>query len=190
MRGPSRGRALGALGLASAVLAPIVAIGGWTVAQMRQPSSFDALRQTISALAAHGAADRWVMNAALFALGACHLVTALGLGTRGGIGRLLLGLGGIATVAVAALPQPDPGHLPAAGIALTALAIWPLFASVPGRRARLIATASLVSVLIWFALELFGGQLLGLSERILVGAEATWPVLAVLTLRSRPGVGS
>ena len=49
---------------------------------MLQPVSYDPLRDTISALAARGAADPWVMTAAIAAVGACYLVTALGLSPR------------------------------------------------------------------------------------------------------------
>ena len=39
----------------SASLAPVAFIGGWTLAATRQPAAYDATRDTISALAAHGA---------------------------------------------------------------------------------------------------------------------------------------
>ena len=56
----------------SATAAPIALIGGWTVAATRQPEAYDATRDTISALAAHGADDRWLMTAALAVVGGCR----------------------------------------------------------------------------------------------------------------------
>ena len=70
---------------AGAAPAPLVV--GFLVAAMLQPVSYDSLRDTISALAARGAVDPWVMTAAISAVGACYLVTALGLSpARGSAG--------------------------------------------------------------------------------------------------------
>ena len=59
--------------------APALLVVGFLVAATLQPVSYDPLRDTISELAARGAADPWVMTAAIAAVGACYLVTALGL---------------------------------------------------------------------------------------------------------------
>ena len=48
-------------GVISAVAAPVLLIGGWTVAAGLQPR-FDPVADTVSALAAIGATDRWVMS--------------------------------------------------------------------------------------------------------------------------------
>ena len=53
--------------------APVLLVIGFLVAAMLQPVSYDSLRDTISALAARGAADPWVMTAAIAAVGACYL---------------------------------------------------------------------------------------------------------------------
>jgi hypothetical protein len=112
--------------------------GGWTLAAARQPHGYDAVRDTISALAARGATDRWVMTAALAGLGACHVITATGLRPARGAGRMVLAFGGVATVLVAAFPEPSQGgseaYTVAASPAFTSLAIWPAFAvrRVPG----------------------------------------------------------
>lgn len=172
----------------SAAVAPLALIGGWTWAQARQPPGFDPLRDTISALAARGAPDRWIMTTGLLVLGLAHLLTAGGLTEARPGGRLLLAVGGIATAAVAALPQPADGHVVAAGIGFLALGLWPAAGALPSRRIGLLGTAGLVLLLGWLALELRGGQLLGLTERFLAGAEALWPlgvVLIVLTGRRR-----
>ncbi|MDQ3154878.1 MAG: DUF998 domain-containing protein, partial [Actinomycetota bacterium] len=80
----------------SAAAAPVLLIGGWTLAATRQPAGFDSAVDTISALAAYGAADRWIMTAGLAGLGACHVVTALGLRSAALPGRLVLATGGVA----------------------------------------------------------------------------------------------
>ena len=69
-------------GVLSSAAAPVLLVGGWTVAAMLQPGSFDQVRQTISALAAHGAADRQVMSLALLGVGVCHVITGLALQAR------------------------------------------------------------------------------------------------------------
>jgi hypothetical protein len=43
----------------SSATAPVLLIGGWTEAARLQPPSFDPVADTVSALAAVGASDRW-----------------------------------------------------------------------------------------------------------------------------------
>ncbi len=166
----------------SAAVAPVALIGGWSLAQSQQPPGYDQISQTISALAARDAADRWIMTTGLFLLGACHLVTAAGLTEAGRWGRAFLALGGAGTIAVASLPQPATGHVQAAGIGFVALAIWPALARVPELAVRMAATAVLLALLGWFASQLGGGAQLGLTERILAGAQALWPLAVALRL--------
>ena len=59
--------------MVSAGVAPVALIGGWSLAASRQPASYHAVEETISALAAHGATDRWIMTAGLALLGLCHI---------------------------------------------------------------------------------------------------------------------
>jgi hypothetical membrane protein len=173
----------------SAGLAPVLLIGGWTLAAARQPPGYDATRDTISALAAIGATDRWMMTAALVGVGLCHVVTALGLWRAAAAGRLVLAVGGVATLMVAAFPLPRTGssaaHAVAALVAFGALTIWPALARVP-RYAR-VATAVLALLLAWFGAELLtDGSRVGLSERVLAGAQALWPLCAALLMRRLP----
>ncbi len=180
----------------SASAAPVVLIGGWTVAAARQPSEFSSVRDTISALAAHGATDRWIMTTALAGLGVCHTVTALGLRPAAVPGRIALAIGGFANVAVAIFPQPDggssPAHVRAAAVNFVAMAVWPALA---WRRSRpvpfglslpvaLTAAGALSASVFWFASELYGdGDAIGLSERVAAGAQALWPLVIVLSAR-------
>jgi len=186
-------------GVLSSAAAPVLLVGGWTVAAALQPGSFDQVTGTISALAARGAADRWVMTAAFLAVGACHLVTGLALRPAGPAGRLALMTGGAATVAVAANPVTvsGPGSLPhtlAAAVAFLSLASWPALGRRPGPAvppalrpgACAAATAALLGLLGWFYLELSaGGGQLGLAERVAAGAQALWPLAVVLSCRKQ-----
>jgi hypothetical protein len=165
---------------------------GLALAQARQPAGYNPIRDTISALAAHGATDRWVMTSALAGLGACHVVTACGLGPARTAGRIVLGVGGVATVLVATFPQPAHGnsvaHTVAATVAFTALATWPAGAArrrvgpLLSRPASATATVVLVALVLWFAAELHGGHR-GLAERAAAGAQALWPLAVVVTTR-------
>ncbi|CAN5707248.1 DUF998 domain-containing protein [soil metagenome] len=181
----------------SSAAAPVFLIGGWTLAAARQPGGFDARTETISALAAYGATDRWVMTAALAGLGACHLTTALGLRPAALPGRVVLAAGGVATVLVAAFPLPAVGesiaHTAAAGTAFVALAVWPALAWRRGAEVRwglrpavaTIAAATLLGLVGWFAIELGRDGDVGLAERVAAGAQALWPLaVTVVAYRS------
>jgi hypothetical membrane protein len=181
-------------GVLSAAAAPVLLAGGWTVAAALQPGSFNQVTGTISALAARGAADRWVMTLALLGVGACHISTAAALRPAAAAGRLLLMAGGVATALVAANPVTvgRGGSLPhtlAAAVAFIALSAWPLLG---GRRGPSVpallrpaagagVAAILFGLLAWFEAEqsASGGQI-GLAERVAAGAQALWPLAVVL----------
>jgi hypothetical membrane protein len=181
-------------GLVSSAVAPVLLVGGWTLAAWLQPGSFDAVAGTISSLAAQGAADRWVMTFALAGTGACLVITGLALRPASSAGRGVLMTGGAATVLVAAFPETggDGGSLPHtvwSTVAFVALAVWPLAARRRGalapawlRPAACAVTAGvLLGLLAWFGTELIGaGRQLGLAERVLAGAEVVWPLAVVL----------
>ena len=177
--------------LASAIAAPVAMIGGWTLAAAQQPS-FDAVEETISALAASTATDPWIMTAGLAVTGVAHMVTAAGLRPVPRSGRALQALGGAATLAVAALPvdRYPAAHGVAAGIGFGALALWPALARRRGATGILRpavavgASAALVGLLGVFVVELQGGgAATGLTERAVAGAQAVWPLVVVVALR-------
>ena len=182
-------------GSLSSGAAPVLLIGGWTLAAARQPVGFDPFVQSISALAGREATDSWVMSLALCGVGVCHLATAMALRPVSLRARASLGLGGVATMAIAAFPLPggDADSLPhaiAATLALVALAAWPALAgrrhSMPVLRPRLCLGAATVLLLLvgWFFVSvLTGGPLLGLSERIAAGAQSVWPLVVVAAVR-------
>lgn len=170
--------------LVSSALAPVALIGGWTLAATRQPAAYDATRDTISALAAVGAGDRWVMTTGFVVLGGCHVVTALSLTEAHRLGRVVLGAGGVAVLGVAVAAEPSAAHVPVATASFVALSLWPGLSGLPGRRSGWAATAVLGGLLGWFSLEL-GGPRSGLAERVVAGAQVLWPLAVVLALRAR-----
>jgi hypothetical membrane protein len=128
-------------GLISAAAAPVLLVGGWTLAAGLQPVSFDPVTGTISALAAVGAADRWVMTLALALVGACYVITGAALRPAARAGRVLLIVGGAATMLVAVFPETAGagGSLPHtfwAAVGFVALAVWPAAARGRGRWRR------------------------------------------------------
>ena len=189
--------------VASAGLAPLALVGGWTLGAARQPPAYDSVRDTISELAGHGASDRWVMTSALAALGACHVVTALGLRPASTAGRLVLAGGGVATMFVAGTPLPNEGssraHTIAAGSSFLALGAWPVFASrrktstAPLRIDVSVGVSGLLLALVaWFVIELRGSRG-GFAERAAAGGQALWPLVVVLAARNKakhPRAGS
>jgi hypothetical protein len=164
--------------------APALLVLGFLVAATLQPVSYDPLRDTISALAARGAADPWVMTAAIVAVGACYLATALGLSSARRFGRLALAGGGIATLSIAAFPTPLHGYSRAHGLAViaasTTMCAWPMLAAHRQHRARVLtlapnvaASAVTFGLIMWFTFEMNGAEL-GLAERCAAVAPALW----------------
>ncbi|WP_433788763.1 DUF998 domain-containing protein [Actinoplanes sp. CA-252034] len=181
--------------LLSSAAAPAVLIGGWTLAAQRQPEGYDSTVATISSLAAQGATDRWLMTVALLVVGACHGVTALGLSGASSAGRVVLGLGGLATMLVAVFPLPvtgaAPAHAGAAVVAFVALGVWPALACRWGGRGpvalrpvvSVAAAVVLLGLVVWFGGVLSIGGRVGLAERSAAGAQACWPLVVVLSTR-------
>jgi hypothetical protein len=181
-------------GVVSSATAPVLLAGGWTVAAGLQPRPVNAVGSTISALAADGATDRWVMTLVLLAVGVCDVVTGLALRPAASPGRLILIAGGVAGILVSANPEPARGgslqHAFWAAIGFIALTAWPIGGlrrgpSVPyGLRPAVsaVAAGALLGLLVWFGAELLahGGQV-GLAERVLTEAQAVWPLAVVLT---------
>ncbi len=198
MRGSARYGSVRWFAVISSATAPVLLIGGWTLAAALQPGEthFDSLRDTISALAGHGAAHRWVMTVALLGVGICHCVTALGLRPIANPARVMLAAGGVATVLVAAFPLPRAGssgaHQLAATAAFACLALWPALSRVPGSAPQPIppavmraAAVVLVTLVVVFCVALGTGVLVGLAERVAAGAQALWPLATVLALHPR-----
>jgi hypothetical membrane protein len=183
-------------GVISAAAAPVLLIGGWTVAAGLQPR-FDPVAETVSSLAAVGATDRWLMSLVFVLTGACYVITALALRPAKTAGRLVLIGGAIAGMLVAAAPEHPGGfgsvpHFIWASIGFAGLTTWPAWSwrrgpAVPwGLRPAAAATvvAVLFALLAWFGAELIlGGHQVGLAERVVGAAQAAWPLTVVLSCR-------
>jgi hypothetical membrane protein len=185
--------------LLSSGCAPAVLICGWAIAASLQPAGYNAMLDSISALAAQGATDPWLMTGALYVLGACHFVTALGLRAAALPGRVALACGGVASVAVALSPEPGGGstslrHLVTTGIGFTLLALFPVLAAErepsvvwPLRPAIGFAASAAMAVgAAWFLVELHGHGIAGLAERILTAVQSLWPLVIVVVCVAAP----
>jgi hypothetical membrane protein len=182
-------------GLLSATAAPVLLIGGWTVAAAHQLGGFDPFVETISELARRSADDRWIMTDALAGLGISHVVTALALRPAAAAGRLVLAGGGIATVLVAAFPIPNDGpavtHVVSAATGFVLLAVWPALAIRRSTQAPAVfrtgvaipAASVLFSLVAWFFYEYVEHGQVGRSERAAAGAQAIWPLVTVVLAR-------
>ena len=184
-------------GLFSSGAAPVLMVGGWAVATSLQPRSVDPVAETVSALAAVGAAERWVMTVTFLAVGVCYIATGLALRPAGAAGRLILVAGAGVGMLVAAFPQSAEGggslpHAIWASVGFGALAVWPAAAwrrglGVPWALRPAVcasAAAMLVLLLAWFAAEVVtGAGHPGLAERVLGVAQAVWPLTVVMSCR-------
>ena len=183
-------------GVVSSAAAPVLLVGGWTAAASLQPR-FDPVADTVSALAAQGATDRWVMTLTFLVVGCCYIVTALALRPAGPAGRLILLTGALAGMLVAANPEhpadayPVP-HIITASAGFAGLVTWPAGSWRRGPVApwglrpavAAAAVAVLFALLVWFGAELIlGWRQAGLAERVAGAAQAVWPLAVVLSCR-------
>jgi hypothetical protein len=184
-------------GVSSAAATPVLMVAGWSIAARLQPSPVNPLAEPVSALAAVGAADRWVMSLTFVVVGAGVFVTGLALRPARAPGRLMLMAGAVAGMLVAANPEHPGtsfpvGHMVCAAAGCVGVVAWPAGAWQRGRSApwglRPTVSAAAVVVLLalvaWFGVELItGGGLAGLAERLFGVALALWPLTVVATCR-------
>lgn len=176
--------------------APVLLIGGWTIAAHLEGPAYDPAAETISVLAAYGAAGFWVMTGALLALSICHLLTAWGLRAAALAGRVALGGGEVSALVVALLPAPSSGgsllHGSAAAVGFALLAVWPVLAADRSGAAAwgvrpapsLAATAVMGAGAAWFMIEMHRHGAAGVAERLVTSLQSLWPfVVAASCLR-------
>jgi hypothetical protein len=179
----------------AAGLSPVLATGGWLIAGAVQPTFYSPIRETVSVMAGHAGTDRWIMTGALFLVGGCQLVTAVGLVGVGVPARILLAVAGLCSVGIAVSPEPTrgstPQHLAWTSLGAVVLAVWPAFVA---RRApprplilssygRAVVTAVSMALLGWLVIETQGGSDLGLAERPFLSIETCWPFIVAVALR-------
>lgn len=187
--------------LFSSGCAPVLLIAGWMIAASLGGPAYDPATQTISVLAAYGAAGSWVMTAALLVLGVCHLLTAWGLRAAATAGRVALAGGGVAALVVALLPAPSSGgslrHGSVAAVGFALLALWPLLATDGGGAgpwalrpaASAVASALMVVGAAWFLVEMHRQGVAGVAERVVTALQSLWPFVVVTSCLRHVGGG-
>ena len=191
--------------LFSSGCAPVILVAGWAIAALLEGPAYDSATQTISVLAAYGAAGFWVMTAALLAVGVCHLVTAWGLRAATRAGRMALAGGGLSALAVVLVPAPSSGgdlrHGSVAAVGFAFLAVWPVLAAQrDGAAAQrdgaapwglrptpsLLATALMGVAAAWFLFEVRHQGVIGVAERLVTFMQSLWPFVVVVSCLRHP----
>jgi hypothetical protein len=190
------GRPVPGWAVGTALLAPVVLVGGWLIAGALQPASYSPMRQTMSALAGDSGTDRWVMTAALLLVGGCQIATGAGLTAVRRSARILLILTGLSTLGIAATPEPATGptsrHLAFAVGCVVTTAVWPVLVarrapaqswilSVHGCATVTVIFAGLSCWLLIAAQD--GGADLGMVERLTSAVQVLFPFVVALALR-------
>ncbi|GLZ45858.1 hypothetical protein Acsp06_20430 [Actinomycetospora sp. NBRC 106375] len=203
-RGPTRerpGTGSGAATLGLAVAAPVVLVAGLLAAQAAWPGP-DAWDQSLSTLAGLGATNRWIMSSALGLVGVLLVLVAAGL--RGRVPTpswVVLAAGGALLVLAGLEPQPVGGynmvHMATAGLAWAAFTLWPLglaFSRTVDLRLRWASTMTVVVLVVlvgWFGIQLVtGGTWYGASQRIVVLAQAVWPIVVAAMVIDHRGTAA
>ncbi|MDT9695668.1 DUF998 domain-containing protein [Streptomyces sp. P17] len=178
--------------------APALLVAGWAIAALLEGSAYDSATQTISVLAACGAAGFWVMTAALLAVGVCHLLTAWGLRAAAFAGRMALAGGGVSALAVVVVPaatsRGDLRHGSVAVVGFTLLAVWPLLAAHRDGAApwglrptpSLLASALMGMGAVWFLFEVRQQGTIGVAERLVTFMQSLWPFVVVVSCLRHP----
>jgi hypothetical protein len=184
--------------LASTALLPVLLTAGWLIADVRQPASYNPVRQTVSVMSGHAGTDRWIVTGALYLVGVCYLVAAYGLTAVGVAPRVGLVVAGAAAIGVASSPQPVQGsstsHVVFTGIGAVTIAIWPVLVArrgspalgAVGMRTSIVASAVSMVLFCWMAMEV-RGTALGLAERVTSSLQICWPFVIALALRRASG---
>jgi hypothetical membrane protein len=180
----------------TALLAPVVLVGGWLIAGALQPASYSPMRETISVLAGASGADRWVMTAAMLLVGSCQIATAVGLSAVRLPARILLMLTGVSMLGIAASPEPasgpTPRHLVFATSCAATAAAWPVLVARRTPRQSWIlsvygcATAALLfaGLSCWLLIAAQGsGSDVGMVERLTSAILGSFPLVVAVALR-------
>ena len=185
--------------VASAALSPVVMVGGWLAADALQPPSYSPVRSSVSGLSGLGGTDRWLMTSALILVGACYLVTAVGLPSVRVPARIVLLVAGLSSIGIAASPEPvrgsTPLHLAWTSLGAVAITIWPAFTArrdpsqplILRIRGAIAVTVAFFVLLAWLVFETRDGTALGLAERLVSAVQVTWPLIVALALRRSAG---
>ncbi|WP_065484267.1 DUF998 domain-containing protein [Streptomyces sp. PTY087I2] len=182
--------------LVSSGCAPVLLVGSWMIAQVRQGPAYDPATETLSVLASYGATSYWLMTGMLLVLGTCYVATAHALREAALLGRMALAGGGLSALALTLVPAPSSGgaleHGAVATVGVVLLAVWPPLAAVRAGRpvpwglrldVSLAASALMFASCLWFLAELQTSRAPGTAERVVTFLQALWPFLVVLSCR-------
>jgi hypothetical protein len=190
------GRPVPGWAVGTALLAPVVLVGGWLIAGALQPASYSPMRQTVSVLAGHSGTDRWVMTAALLLVGSFQIATGAGLIAVGKPARVLLIATGLSTIGIAATPEPATGptwrHLAFALSCVVTTVVWPvLVARRAPAQSWIVSVCGCATVTVIFAVlscwlliaARGGGGDLGMVERLTSAVQGLFPLVVALAVR-------
>ncbi|GAA5190008.1 DUF998 domain-containing protein [Rugosimonospora acidiphila] len=181
--------------LVCAALCPTLPTAGWLVGDAVQPEGYSPVHQTISILAGHAGAHRWIVTSALVLVGVCYGAIAAGLTALRRPARIGLAVGGASAIGVALCPEPVRGttvqHLTFAVICTASLAAWPALTAWRGPRTcavvsvpvAAVTTGLFVAMLGWLFVEAQTDGLVGLAERIDTSIQACWPFVVAMALQ-------
>ena len=184
--------------LTCAGLCSTLLTSAWLIADALQPATYSPVHQTVSVLAGHAGAHRWIVTTALVLVGACYVLTALGMTVLRMSARVGLVVSGAAATGVALCPEPVKGtttqHMAFTTVGAAAIAVWPALTvrrgpgvsavvSVPVTTA---ATAVFMGLLAWLFFEAQTDGRVGLAERLDSSIQALWPFVVAVALRSLP----
>jgi hypothetical membrane protein len=190
------GRPVPGWAVVTALLTPVILVAGWLIAGALQPASYSPMQQTMSVLAGHSGADRWVMTVAFVLVGSCQIATGAGLIAVRMPARILLILTGLSTLGVAATPEPvtgpTPRHLAFAVSCVATTAVWPVLIArrTPGQSWILSAYGCATATVIFAGLSCWlliaarnGAGDLGVVERLTATVQCLFPPVVALALR-------
>jgi Protein of unknown function (DUF998) len=184
--------------LTCAGLCSTLLTSAWLIADALQPATYSPVHQTVSVLAGHAGAHRWIVTTALVLVGACYVVTALGMTVLRLSARVGLVVSGAAATGIALSPEPVKGtttqHMAFTTVGAAAIAVWPALTvrrgpgvsavvSVPVTTA---ATAVFMGLLAWLFFEAQTDGRVGLAERLDSSIQAFWPFVVAVAHRSLP----
>ena len=178
--------------LVLAVLGPVQSVVGWSMSAALWPG-YDPVVQTISELASPESPVRYLQSS-FFILGALiDIVVALRFTVIAKPARVLIFLGGLATIGLTIFPTPLVGvsepHRVFATISFVIFSIWPVFGMRLGREwppivrplASIVATLVLGAIAIGF-LAIWTNpeiQTAGFWERAVTTSQAIYPALVI-----------
>ncbi|MDH6423162.1 DUF998 domain-containing protein [Aurantimicrobium minutum] len=179
--------------LVLAVLGPIQSVVGWSLSAALWPG-YDPITQTISELASPESPVRYIQSS-FFLLGALiDIVVAWKFTVLAKPARVLIFLGGLATIGLTIFPTPLVGvsepHRVFATLSFVIFSVWPVFGMRFTREwppivrplASIVATLALGAIAIGFLSVWTNPEIhtAGLWERVVTTSQAIYPALVII----------